>query len=210
MTTGMLAVRCKEWVLNALGAGILYDRKERAMRILEEATELAQCEGVTQAEAAGIGERVFSRAVGEARQEMAGVYFTLIVYAWVRRFSLEDALVAELERVEDPALIKCIRAKHADKVAAGIGRPMEALDWPTSLGKTKMAPEQFLKEYLQDWSVQKPVCARIMPSNTPPELRRIGGPRNWCGKAPGHEGQCGDWVYGSQPEHAEAMNRRPK
>jgi hypothetical protein len=51
------------------------------------------------------------------------------------------------------------------------------------------------------------VCAKIMPD----VMReygvsdRLGGDRYWCGRARGHDGSCGDWVYGSQPKHFEAM-----
>jgi hypothetical protein len=124
MVNGTLVIRCKNWVLRALGEGILFDRKERAMRILEEAAELAQCEGVTMGEADAVTARVFSRPKGDAPQEMAGVLFTLLVYSWVTKYDLELALLRELERVEDPMMIRRVRAKHEDKVAAGIGRPL--------------------------------------------------------------------------------------
>lgn len=133
-----LVMRCKNWVLSALGPGILFDRQERATRLMEEAMELAQCEGVTVSTAILLAERVFSRPKGEARQEMAGVYFTLLVYAWVRQFSLDDALVAELERVENPAMVEKIRAKHETKVAEGVGRPRT---------NTMLTIDEFRREY---------------------------------------------------------------
>ena len=49
------------------------------------------------------------------------------------------------------------------------------------------------------------ICAKILKDATPTMLRRIGGPRHWCGKLSGHRGECGEWQYGSQIEHVEAM-----
>jgi hypothetical protein len=52
-----------------------------------------------------------------------------------------------------------------------------------------------------------PICAKMMPDDSPLILQLIGSPRHWCGKSRWHEGECGEWEYGSQPEHVEALNR---
>lgn len=113
--------RCERWVENALGTRILTDLQERVMRVLEEAMELAQSEGVGRAAAQRLIDRVWSRTVGDPVQESAGVEFTLRVYSRRKGFDLDMALERELERVEDPALIEKIRKKHADKVLQGVG-----------------------------------------------------------------------------------------
>ena len=120
-----LEKRCRDWVREALGTNILMDKKERALRMLEEATELAQAAGISPVQAAAVAQRVYSRPAGNVQQESAGLLFTLLVLAWVNGIDLEEELESELSRVEDPALIAHIREKHLTKVAAGIGLPFE-------------------------------------------------------------------------------------
>jgi NTP pyrophosphatase (non-canonical NTP hydrolase) len=119
-----LVDRCRRWVRDALGAGILYDTRERALRHLEEAMELAQALGVGQVEANALSGRVWSRPPGRIQSEAAGSLFTLVVLADVAGIDLEEELMMELKRVERPELIARIREKHAEKVKLGIGRPL--------------------------------------------------------------------------------------
>jgi NTP pyrophosphatase (non-canonical NTP hydrolase) len=117
--------RCVDWVVTTLGPRIASDMVERGMRTLEESVELAQSLGVPEKAALSIVDRVYSKPVGDARQEAAGVYFTLIVLAAAGGIDLEEELVRELERVEDPAMRAKIRGKHALKFSLGIGLPLE-------------------------------------------------------------------------------------
>lgn len=48
---------------------------------------------------------------------------------------------------------------------------------------------------------RKKICGTIAKSKD----KRIGGPRYVCTKTPGHVGECGDWKYMLQVEHAEAV-----
>lgn len=122
-----LLIRCRDWVLRALGRGVLEDTIERSLRVLEEAAELAQSCGVSHHQALTLMGRVFSRPPGSKESEAAGTFFTLIVWAQAHGVDLEYELRRELARVEDPDLIEHIREKHGQKVRAGIGRPLEPL-----------------------------------------------------------------------------------
>lgn len=49
------------------------------------------------------------------------------------------------------------------------------------------------------------ICAKGVKDNTPWQLRRIGGSRYMCCKPLDHTGDCGEWMFVCQPDHAEAM-----
>lgn len=115
----MYTQRAIEWVRRALGEAILKSKRERAMRFYEEATELAQACGMTQADCHAIQARVMSRESGVVAQESAGAYFTLLVLAHAHEVSLDWELLKEFRRVEDPAMMARIREKHRGKVLEG-------------------------------------------------------------------------------------------
>lgn len=112
-------IRAIDWVRRALGEAILVSKRERAMRFAEEATELAQACGLTQADMHAVAARVFGRPSGTVAQESAGSYFTLLVLAHVHDISLDWELMKEFRRVEDPEMMKRIREKHAGKFLEG-------------------------------------------------------------------------------------------
>jgi hypothetical protein len=114
----MLMLRIAEWVRSRFGERCLMDRRERAMRVVEEAIELGQAEGVTQADVVRIAVRVYSRPVGEAGQEAAGVQVCLLAWAIAADANLDVLTRHEVERIERvPAEVS--RAKHNAKAAAG-------------------------------------------------------------------------------------------
>jgi len=94
--------------------------RERVMRVLEEALELAQAEGVTSEEAHRLTEYVFGRPLGDPLQELGGVRLTLLGYAAARGVSADEAELTELQRVlsKDP---EHFRRRNAEKKAAGVG-----------------------------------------------------------------------------------------
>lgn len=101
------------------GDVVLASRHERAARVLEEAAELAQAEGVDLAHADRVLVRVYGRPAGDPRQEGAGVAVTLLAWAAVAEVDLEGVTRAEVDRIE--ALpVEQLRRKHAEKVSAGI------------------------------------------------------------------------------------------
>lgn len=114
--------RCVDWVRSTYGAASLYSLENRALRVLEEAVELAQAENISQEQVARVVARAYSRPVGEPSQEVAGTFFTLLVYARVKGVEPIRALATEVLRVEamDP---EHFRAKQQDKIAAGTELP---------------------------------------------------------------------------------------
>lgn len=93
--------------------------KERALRVLEEAVELAQAEGVDITMVNRLTDHVYSKPPGEPAQEVGGVAVTLLCYCERRGISLETEEVREFRRVL--ALPpEHFAARHAAKDAAGI------------------------------------------------------------------------------------------
>lgn len=89
------------------------DGTERNHRFLEEALELVQSLGCTQSEARQLVDYVFSRPVGEPKQELGGVMVTLSALASCHDMNLDTAGETELIRVWKN--IDKIRAKQAAK-----------------------------------------------------------------------------------------------
>lgn len=120
-----LQARGAAWVRSTFGDANLTDRTERATRVLEEAVELAQACGVGLGRCGAVMERVYGRPPGEPRLEAIGALFTVLMFCESQGVDPLAGLLAEIERVEDPALRERIRRKHEEKVAAGIGLPLK-------------------------------------------------------------------------------------
>lgn len=69
------------WLIEALGMETLMDRKARAMRVLEEAVELAQAAGITVEKVQEQVSWTFGRPAGEYDQEIAGVINSALLAA---------------------------------------------------------------------------------------------------------------------------------
>jgi NTP pyrophosphatase (non-canonical NTP hydrolase) len=113
-----LTLRVAQWVQRVLGVDCLMNPQERALRLVEEAVELAQVEGLTTAEVGRVVDRVFSRPMGEREQEVGGIGVTLLAYCYATDIDFELLTQREVERVErlDP---NRIREKHLQKAIAG-------------------------------------------------------------------------------------------
>lgn len=109
-----------DWVVRCFGDGAL-DSKERARRVLEEAIELAQAEGVAPEFVHHLTTQVYLRPPGEPFQEAGGVAFCLLAYCESVQVLLDDVLGEELQRVlsREPGHF---RRRQADKARAGLGR----------------------------------------------------------------------------------------
>jgi len=108
-----------KWVRETFGERTLA-LEERVMRVLEEAAELAQAEGLTRVKALAIIEHVFNKPDGDPMQEAGGVGVTLLAYCAARGISAELAEDMEFKRVQsiDPARF---RERQNVKAAVGIG-----------------------------------------------------------------------------------------
>lgn len=113
-----LQQECCDWVREAFGKECETNITERALRAAEEAIELAQSLGVSDADINKVTARVYSRDIGEPKQESAGAQFTLLVLAAQLGVDPLAACAHELARVRAIPL-DYFRKKHADKIAAG-------------------------------------------------------------------------------------------
>jgi len=89
---------------------------ERGIRCQEEATELGQVVGVTRAEAHKIVDMVHDKPVGELRQEVGGVAFTLLAMCALQGLRLDDVFITEIARfrAKDPAHFQAKQKIKAD------------------------------------------------------------------------------------------------
>lgn len=118
-TIDSLTDRISKWVTSRFGRRCLLDPKERAMRLLEEALELAQAEDIELFDVSRLGVHVYSKPKGERWQEAAGVAVTFIAYCRARRFNLLKIADREVTRIENTDYAVS-RGKHALKVHAGL------------------------------------------------------------------------------------------
>lgn len=94
-----LQALANSWAIRAFGTAHVANSKICALRLLEEAIELAQAEGVLRCMVDHCVEVVYSRPVGDANQEIGGVLMTSAVYCGCKGLDLEEALRIELDRV---------------------------------------------------------------------------------------------------------------
>lgn len=83
--------RVYDWTLLAFGQEITLSRREAALRNLEESLELAQALGLTPADVSAMTTYVFSRPVGDIRQEIGGAFTTLCRVATTESVDLQEA-----------------------------------------------------------------------------------------------------------------------
>lgn len=88
-----------KWVISRFGISVLGSVHERVARVLEEAIELAQSEGMSKLEVLGLIDHVFSKARGAPFQEAGGVGVTLAAYAESKMWKLSDVIAAEVARI---------------------------------------------------------------------------------------------------------------
>lgn len=105
-----------EWLIEALGAETLNDPQARAMRVLEEAVELAQAVGIPLAKTLEQVYHTYARPAGEVSQEIAGVYNASILAAHGIGLNAHKLGADELRRAWKD--IDLIRAKNRTKVQA--------------------------------------------------------------------------------------------
>lgn len=109
--------RVKPWMDACFGERISSDRQERNHRFLEEALELVQACGATQAEAYQLVDYVYGRPTGSPVQEVGGVMVTLAALCLAHGMDMHAAAELELTRIWGK--VEQIRAKQAAKPEFG-------------------------------------------------------------------------------------------
>ncbi len=109
------------WAGRCFGRAVVDDRQERVTRILEEAIELAQAEGLAAATVARLTERVYAKPQGDPLQELGGLGVCVLVYAEAAGVSADAIEAGEVAAVltRDPAYF---RARQNAKAALGLGK----------------------------------------------------------------------------------------
>ena len=121
ITIDMVQERSAEWVEDTFGVACLMDKRERGLRILEEAMEYAQTVGIEPEMVSKISDHVFSRPVGESAQELAGITVTVMAAAEAEDIDLAAEVVKELTRVEAKTK-DVLRVRQNRKKEAGISQ----------------------------------------------------------------------------------------
>lgn len=108
-----LQKRIAQWITACLGEECWDDMDDRTIRFLEEAVELAQALGISEAAAHRVVNYVYDREIGEPPQEIAGAFLTLANVATCHNFDMTELAEKELARVWTK--IDKVRAKQAGK-----------------------------------------------------------------------------------------------
>lgn len=101
------------WLISCFGEAIANDKMERNYRFLEEALELVQSAGCTVDFAHQLVDYVYSRPVGELKQELGGVMVTLASLCYAHNIDMKECGDVELMRVL--LNLEKIRKKQAEK-----------------------------------------------------------------------------------------------
>lgn len=94
-----LANRVDTWIRTHLPIQQL-GRRQRAMRVFEEAAELLQSEGISLELALKQVQHVYNRPAGNSVQEVGGIVVCLLGWCNTANYHLQDITEAELERIE--------------------------------------------------------------------------------------------------------------
>lgn len=115
----MLTDIVHDWGLRAFGAENFNSPQERSLRLLEEAAELAQSEGIDPNLALKVVHSVFSRPRGTPMHEAGGVLLTLVAYLRTHGWNAENILLLEVIRVLGIPVEK-FRIRNKEKVKADL------------------------------------------------------------------------------------------
>jgi len=109
-----------DWTLRCFG-NIAIDLEERATRQLEEAIELAQCEGLPRQLCHSLIDYVYSKEPGKANQEVGGIAITLLAYCEAKGLDADECEVAELNRILSKTS-EHFRERQNAKASNGVAR----------------------------------------------------------------------------------------
>ena len=125
------------WVRTTFGEVVATNTKERALRVVEEAIELAQACNVDAATLHRLVDYVFGRPPGKPEQEIAGCMVTLYAVASTLGVNADDALEAEIARIHRPEIIERCRRRQREKDEAAVtgatDNPYEIRRYPWDL-----------------------------------------------------------------------------
>lgn len=124
--------RVTDWVRSTFTMKEANDVPERALRMAEEAIELAQACDVDVATAHRLVDYVFSRPKGRPAQELAGCMVALYAVAAATGDDADAELEKELERIRHPEVVeRCRRRQHEKRAALGVAKTTaERPSWP--------------------------------------------------------------------------------
>ena len=111
--------RIRRWHSHVFGdKAMQHGARIYAMRLLEEALELAQAEGVLPQEVDHIVEQVYRKPAGDPAKEFGGVLITATCYANHAELDMFKSFETEYVRINDPILIERVRYRnfHGDKI----------------------------------------------------------------------------------------------
>lgn len=97
----------------------------RAMRLLEEAIELAQSEEVSIGEVEYIVRQVYRKLPGDPYKELGGVLCSLAAYAGLKSYSLEHCFIDEFERIMHPTMMEKVRNRNLSGDKIGLQEPIK-------------------------------------------------------------------------------------
>lgn len=108
-----------DWAIRCFGSEHVTNRPVRALRLAEEAIELAQACGVGPVTMHRLVDVVYKRAEGESIQELGGVMITSLVMANVLGITLEEVTLIELLRcLNKPP--EHFAKRNLEKIALGL------------------------------------------------------------------------------------------
>ncbi len=99
-TMGHFQTRIESWMRGVFGDASHDDQRERTLRFLEEAIELAQAVGLTESDVGVVTDYVYNRPVGQPAQEVGGVMITLAALCEKTQINLEAAAITEFHRID--------------------------------------------------------------------------------------------------------------
>ncbi len=120
--------RVSTWVRKVFSEKETTDVPERALRMAEEALELAQACEVDAATLHRLVDYVMSRPVGKPAQEIAGTMVTVYALAGALGVDADTAFEVELERIQQPEVIERCQMRQHEKRAALEPKQVQAHD----------------------------------------------------------------------------------
>lgn len=112
-TTRMKEKLSLAWAMACFGTDRARSRRERSMRVLEEAIELAQACGHKRADCARQVDETFAKPIGEVKQEVGGVMVTLASLCGLFGYDMDEIFTTEFARCIEK--MPEIRAKSLNK-----------------------------------------------------------------------------------------------